>query len=303
LTGEDETMQVDGSTPLWIAARGLLYERGDDLFRNMEMALKTSDVEDIHDLRVASRRLREGLALFAPCYPAADINRLVRKTRQITRLLGDIRNADEALAFWQVLADKVDEDGYSELEQLIESFRKDRRKLLRKLHAGLNKLSPSSLRDQYLRTINSPSLFTLQPNGIDLFAPLAGFAKGSIDARLAEVMKGLPEARKCGEVEAQHLLRIAVKHFRYRMEILSPLIGTRYGALHAAVKGYQEVLGKMHDLDVFAAIIQGQEMSTHTEDVVLKIIESQRETLFMDFTGMLEAVPLETVGRAVRDAI
>jgi CHAD domain-containing protein len=296
-------MQVDGSTPLWIAARVLLYERGDDLFRRMEKALKTFDVEDIHDLRVASRRLREGLALFAPCYPSGEIDRLARKTRQITRLLGDIRNADEALAFWQSLTDEVDEEGGKELEQLIGSFRKERRKLLRKLHSGLKKLSPPSLRGQYLRTVNSPSLFSQSANGVDLFAPLAGFAKEALDARHADVMNYLPEARKSREVEAQHLLRIAIKHFRYRMEILSPLIGEGFGELHATVKRYQELLGKMHDLDVFAAIVRSEGMTTHTGQALLKIMAARRETFFGDFTGMLETAPLESVGRAVRDAL
>jgi CHAD domain-containing protein len=269
----------------------------------MEKALKTSDVEDLHDLRVASRRLREGLALFASCYPSAGINRLVRKTRQVTRLLGDIRNADEAVIYWESVTGRLDEEGRSELEKMTGSFRKNRKKLLRRLHAGLQKLSPPSLRDQYLRTINSPSLFTHPANGIDLFAPLAGFAKGSIDARLTDVMKYLPDARKSGEVESQHLLRIAVKHFRYRMEILAPLIGSRYAELHAAVKKYQEVLGTMHDLDVFAAIVRGEGMSAQAGQAVLQIIASQREALFRDFVGMLAAAPLETVGEEVRDAL
>jgi CHAD domain-containing protein len=296
-------MQVDGSTPLWIAARILLYERGDDLFRHMGKALKISDVEDIHDLRVASRRLREGLALFAPCYPPAAVVRLVRKIRQVTRLLGDIRNADEAIIFWESLTGRLAEKDRSDLEQLIDSFRKDRKKLLRKLHAGLQKLSPPSLRDQYLRTINSPCLFTVPVNGIDLFAPLADFAKGSIEARLTDVMECLPDARKSGAVEAQHRLRIAIKHFRYRMEILAPLIGVRYDELLSAVKGYQEVLGKLHDLHVFAVIVRGQGMSPQAGQAVLQIIAAQREALFRDFTGMLATTPLEALEGEVRDVL
>ena len=84
-------MPVAGTTPLWMAARSLLSERVDDFFRRRDKVLKTFDAEDIHDLRVSTRRLREGLALFAPCYPPVNIGRLVRKIRQVTRLLGDMR--------------------------------------------------------------------------------------------------------------------------------------------------------------------------------------------------------------------
>ena len=74
-------MLTDGTTPLWIAARLLLRERVDDFFRRLQQVQKTFDPDDIHDLRVASRRLREGLALFAPCYPPRNSTRLVKKVR------------------------------------------------------------------------------------------------------------------------------------------------------------------------------------------------------------------------------
>src|SRR5512137_642289 len=102
-------MQIVGSTHLWVAARVLLYERGDDFFMLWDKVLKTSDAEDIHDLRVSSRRLREGLALFTPCYPSGNIARLVKRIKRVTRLLGDIRNTDEAILFFSALADEVDE--------------------------------------------------------------------------------------------------------------------------------------------------------------------------------------------------
>ena len=117
-------MQIEGKTPLWIAARVLLYERGEDFFRRRGKMVKTFDAEDIHDLRVASRRLREGLILFAPCYPPGNIARLVRKIKRVTRLLGDIRNADEALLFFTALKDEFDSSGRSHLEELAGTFRK-----------------------------------------------------------------------------------------------------------------------------------------------------------------------------------
>ena len=46
----------EGRTPVWIAARVLLHERVDDFFQRREKALKKSAPEEIHDLRVASRR-------------------------------------------------------------------------------------------------------------------------------------------------------------------------------------------------------------------------------------------------------
>ena len=43
------TMPVQGTTPLWIAARVLLHERVNDFFRHRDKVVKTFDPEDIHD--------------------------------------------------------------------------------------------------------------------------------------------------------------------------------------------------------------------------------------------------------------
>ena len=296
-------MQIEKTTPLWIAARGLLYERGDDLFRRWDKVLKTFDAEDIHDLRVASRRLREGLVLFAPCYPAMNIARLVRKIRQVTRLLGEIRNADEALLFFTGLTDEFTGLCRSDLEGLAGRFRDNRGKGLKKLRKGLRQAAPAPLRDLYVRTINSLSLFTPVAGSVDLFAPLSAFAGEALAVRLADVAKLVPDARRAGEVEAQHLLRIAVKHFRYRMEILAMLLGTDFEKLHATVKAYQEVLGTMHDLDVFATIVREEGFPTGTERPVLNAIAAKRAALFEDFTGMLESAPFEEIGERIRNAL
>jgi CHAD domain-containing protein len=112
----------------------------------------------------------------------------------------------------------------------------------------------------------------------------------------------VPAARQAQEVAAQHQLRIAIKHYRYRMEILSSMLGAHYPELHTAVKGYQDVLGSMHDLDVFAGIVRESHFTAETEKSVLAAIAGKRGELFADFTGKLETVPIEKIGARVRSA-
>jgi len=293
-------MQVEGSTPLWTAARILLSERGEDFFRRRDKALKTSEPEDIHDLRVSSRRLREGLALFAPCYSAGNIARLVRQLKQVTRLMGEIRNADEAILFFTALAEEMDAAYRDDLEWIADSFRNGRKKELKRLKAGLKEIAAGELCDMYRRVVNSPSLFNRQEGDIDLFIPLSRFAGEALNERLAAVMKLLPEARQAGEIEAQHLLRIAVKHFRYRMEILSFLFGDRYEALHGVLKAYQDLLGVMHDLDVFAGIVRQAGLTFLMQEPLLGAIAAKRGKLFAEFSMMLEKTPFEKIGEGMR---
>jgi len=293
-------MQIEGTTPLWVAARALLEERGDDFSRCRDRVLKTFDPEDIHDLRVSSRRLREGLALFDPCYPPGNIARVVKKVRQVTRLLGEMRNLDEALLFFTALANELADACGRDLERLVRSFRKNRKKGLKRLKTGLRELAPESLRDQYRRIINSPSLFNPRDSGADLFAPLSGFARGALDVRFNAMLNLLPEARRVEGVEARHRLRIAVKHFRYRLEILHFLMGAGFPELLATLKGYQDVLGMMHDLDVFAGVVREAAFPAQTETVLQGAIAAKGGKLFTDFSTMLETTPFERIGEHMR---
>jgi CHAD domain-containing protein len=288
-------MQVEATTALWIAARVLLSERGEDFFGRKDKALHTSDPEDIHDLRVSSRRLREGLALFAPCYPAGNIARLVKQMKRVTRLLGEIRNADEAILFFTALAEEMDTQYRNELEIISASFQKGRQKELKRLKSGLKEIGEGALCDLYRRVINSPALFTRQDNDVDLFIPLSQFAGEAMNARLAEILRLLPEAGQAGAIEAQHLLRIAVKHFRYRMEILFFLFGAEYKNLHGVLKSYQDLLGIMHDLDVFAGIVRKAGLTYLTQKPLLDAIEAKRGKLYAEFSIMLETTPFEKI--------
>lgn len=296
-------MQINRSTPLWVAARILLRERGDDFNRRLTNALLTFDAEAIHDLRVSSRRMREGLALFAPCYPPGDIALLGKRIKKVTRLLGEIRNRDEALLFFLSLRDKLDSSCHSDLDHLLTTFRNERIKDLEKLRAGLGKISAADLLDLYQQVTSYPRLFAPADNGIDLFAPLAVFAKAALFSRLADVLQLVPAARQADNITAQHQLRIVVKHFRYRMEIVSFLLGNSYRKLYTTAKSYQEVLGKMHDLDVFAVICQEAAFPQPAATLIMAAIAAKRAKLFDDFTAMLARTPFEKIGERMRDVL
>lgn len=296
-------MQVNGSTPIWIAARALLAVRVDDFFSQWVMVLERFDPEEIHDLRVASRRLREGLTLFAPCYQPKHLSRIAKQVKGVTILLGEVRNTDEAILFFSTLADELPRDCAEPLTLLVTAFNKKREKDEKHLRGGLESLDTKALRKTFYKSISVPRLFATQQAEVDPFISLSAYARESLASRMTEVLEILPEAADEGNVNAQHRLRIAVKRFRYRMEILSFLIARGYQKLHETVKAYQDLLGKLHDLDVFAEIVRQSALSNQVAQQVLDTIAAKRKNLFHDFLGMLEKAPFEVIGERVGSAL
>lgn len=291
------------NTPIWIASKGLLAERGADFFRCMETAVSTCDPEDIHDLRVASRRLREGLSLFSRSYPADRIARLRKSVSKVTDILGSMRNIDEYLAFLREEAVGLGAEYGAALSDCIKRYQDTRTKARKKMKRDLRKQKPTALRSYFVRTIHAPFLFDPPPDAVDPFLSIGDFARDGLDERLASMLALVPVARIPEEAAAQHRLRIAVKRYRYRMEVLAPLMGEGYAEVHARVKGYQEILGRIHDLDVFSGLIPEAGLDDRTAAALAVFLAEKRAASFREFRLKLEAVPLEKIGSRVRSLL
>jgi CHAD domain-containing protein len=290
-------------TPLWIASKGLLAERGSDFFRCLDTAATTYDPVDIHDLRVASRRLREGLSLFSGCYPADRLSYMRKAVRKITDILGDLRNIDEYLDFLREEAIELGPVHGLELAGCITIYLENRAKAQKQLKRNFRKTRPATLRKYFVRTIHSPYIFDPPSDAVDSFIAIDEFARESIDQRLASVLELVPVARFPEQAACQHRLRIAVKHYRYRIEVLSPFMDEGYRVVHSQVKEYQEILGRIHDLDVFVEMISGMGLAKHTENALAELLTAKRESSFAAFLTKLDTVPFEVIGARIRSVL
>jgi CHAD domain-containing protein len=83
--------------PFAQAAAATVAVRAEELFEQSENVLDTSDIERVHDMRVASRRLRAVLEIYAPCFPAAEFKPLLREVKALADALGARRDPDVLL--------------------------------------------------------------------------------------------------------------------------------------------------------------------------------------------------------------
>ncbi|MCA9878658.1 MAG: CHAD domain-containing protein [Thermomicrobiales bacterium] len=79
------------------AMRGLIHERWQDVWRAMPAAIEGADSEGVHDVRVASRRLRAAMDVAAPAFPKRWYRPLHRAAKEITSALGEVRDRDVIL--------------------------------------------------------------------------------------------------------------------------------------------------------------------------------------------------------------
>ncbi len=72
--------------------------RAEEVFEHRDGVLDTTDIERVHDMRVATRRLRAAMEIFASCFPRKQHRKLLKEVKALADALGGRRDADVAIA-------------------------------------------------------------------------------------------------------------------------------------------------------------------------------------------------------------
>jgi len=79
------------------AAASIVSVRAEELADHARGVLDTSDIERVHDMRVATRRLRAALEVFEPCFPRKAHRQALRDVKRLADGLGERRDRDVAI--------------------------------------------------------------------------------------------------------------------------------------------------------------------------------------------------------------
>lgn len=212
------------------------------------------DIEHIHRMRVASRRLRAVLPLFRDCLPRKKSAFWLDEIRKVTGALGAARDTDVQLEklsrYKQKQKDPILHPG---LNRLMLRLRQKRTRLQPDLTAALDEL-----RDREVLESMKTGLAGLTDSapGVYLFSPaLYSHAWNSITGRLAEFLAFDEIVHQVEKVTELHNMRIAAKWLRYTMETFDALYPDALKTHLTVVREAQELLGDIHDCDVWGEFI------------------------------------------------
>jgi CHAD domain-containing protein len=116
-------LELDCEAPFSAAAAQVVEVRAREVFEHSTGVLDLDHIERVHDMRVATRRLRAALEVFEPCFPRKRHRKALRKVKTLADALGGRRDADVEIGLLEGLADKVAEEDRAALAELIEGLR------------------------------------------------------------------------------------------------------------------------------------------------------------------------------------
>jgi CHAD domain-containing protein len=109
--------------PFVTAAAEVVAIRADELREHSHDVLDLDKIERVHDLRVASRRLRAVLEVFRPCFPKRKYKAAVGELKALADALGERRDRDVAIARLSEFAAAAASSDQRGIESLIVRLR------------------------------------------------------------------------------------------------------------------------------------------------------------------------------------
>lgn len=93
--------------------------RAAEAFEHSDSVLDMGEVERVHDMRVATRRLRAALEVFEPCFPRKRHRKALKRVKALADALGERRDRDVAIEFLERFASEAPESDRAAVAALV----------------------------------------------------------------------------------------------------------------------------------------------------------------------------------------
>jgi CHAD domain-containing protein len=151
-------VELDCEASFGAAAKRVVKVRAKEVFKQADGVLDLEEVERVHDMRVATRRLRAALEIFEDCFPRKRHRKALKSVKALADALGERRDTDVEIELLEGIAGEVAAADRQALEALIGTLRARQRqanedlapfvktKRLKKLRRRLAKLAKAAKR-------------------------------------------------------------------------------------------------------------------------------------------------------------
>ena len=212
--------------------------------------LKRSNIEDIHDLRVSSRRIRTVLETFSEYLPNKKIKSWEKDIRAITKSFGSVRDLDVQIDLITDIYKSIEDN------KIRSGLRRIRLRLKQKRQqkqADTKKITELILDSASIVEMDTWAEAVLENSGSEMFFSSELYRLGykQIQTRLDEFLFYEVYIFDPDRVEELHQMRINAKQLRYALEVFSDLYKQETDFALDISRQAQEYLGLIHDSDVW----------------------------------------------------
>lgn len=242
--------------PMSEAGRKAMYTHFLRMLANEAGTRLGQDIEALHDMRVATRRMRAAYGIFADYFDPAVLAPFNKGLRRLGRTLGAVRDLDVLMEKAEAYQAGLEEGQTDALAPLLADWHARREVARRELLAHLD--SPA-----YRDFVNAFQTFLTTPGAGALAVPLGEPLPHQVRHVVPRLIWARYETVRAYETVIQgaplplyHRLRIDCKRLRYALEFFRDALGPEAPDLIKQVTAMQDLLGALQDAHVAEGLIQ-----------------------------------------------
>ena len=215
---------------------------------------KGEDIEELHDMRVATRRMRASFEVFSSAFESKAVKTHLKGLRATGRALGRVRDLDVFMEKAQHYLDSIPQEQRNGLEPLLTLWENERQKDREKMLEHLDSEAYANFKRKFLKFVSTPNagarpVSETSPHQVRHIVPALVYT------RLAAVRTyGL--ILESATIKQLHGLRIEFKKLRYTLEFFREVLGEETKELIGEIKTLQDHLGDLNDADVACQILR-----------------------------------------------
>jgi CHAD domain-containing protein len=324
-SGQVEISPVAGSAPVGApgivpdepmseAGRKVLYLHLVRMIENEPGTRDGQDIEALHDMRVATRRMRSAFRVFGPFFKPRAIRSYASGLRQTARVLGAVRDLDVLMAKARVYLVELPAENAHDLDPLLDVWEGQREKARGKMIAHLDSAKYHDFVQAFKLFLETPGAgartddsIPPRPMRVNTVVPGLIYARWAGVQAFEPILKGAP-------IAVLHALRIECKRLRYTLEFFDQVLGPTAEEVITEVVRLQDHLGNLNDANVANALLSdflfsssraGSSERMIAPGVVTYLAARQRElqTLIDTFPSAWERFNRPEVRQALAQAI
>lgn len=242
------------------AARKTLLFHFQRMLRHEKGTRAGTDPEELHDMRVATRRMRAALRVFDGHIDARALKPFGKMLRRTGRALGAVRDLDVFRDKARHYLDRLPASGQSELDPLLSAWQTEHDKAREDLLAFLDSDLYAGFKEHFGEFLHRPGAGALpivsekdepRPHRVRHVLPGLLFQKLAQVRAYDEWLSGADAA-----LTRYHQLRIACKRLRYTVEFFQGVLGPEAQSLIAVIRRLQDHLGNLQDAVIACHILR-----------------------------------------------
>ncbi len=252
-------MSDNTDTGLQVLACTYISGQLDKLMKHLQGAGTAEDIEDVHQVRVACRRMRAAMRLFNDCFDEKMVAEWEKRLKKLLKSFGTARDLDVQIAFLDQTLNELSIEQKKNrpgIRRMLLRSQQQREIIQSKVIKSISEIK----KKQILTNIHlqmQKHLFILKLQNPSIHSPAVyQRAYEQICRHVGELLDQCSAMNDPVNVNGHHSIRIAAKKLRYVMEICNEALKDRLKSEIKAIKKIQTLLGEIHDCDVWNSEIE-----------------------------------------------